>query len=140
MALIFVVIVVMLLILIAWTWNSLGIIEKKNKVLYIIFGIGAIYFLTFIIFHISKSGINYENKEAMKLIQNVFVMLFSIINGYIVLPYIFKQIEQIQNNEIEREQLIKGMVILVIIMIIVSIFEISYLKNIQNGILTMTKK
>ena len=81
MALISGIIMVMLLILLAWTWNSLGTIENKTKIICIICGILFVYILTLINFGISKTGITYENKETMKTIQNVFVILFAIMKG-----------------------------------------------------------
>lgn len=140
MALISAIILIMFLILIGWMWHNLGTIETKTKIICIIAGIIAVYILTLIIFNISKIGINYENEETMKIIRRVFVILFSIINGYIILPFIFKKLEQINNNEIKKETLTKNIIILIIVIIIICIFEISYLGNAQNGILNMIKK
>ena len=44
------------------------------------------------------------------------------------------------NDEIEKEKLIKGIVILLILFILVAIFEVSYLGSIQSGILNMINK
>lgn len=134
------VIIIMFLILIAWTWNSLGNIEKTTKIICMIIGIALTYILTFIIFNISKTGIKYENIDAMKMIRRVFVALFAIINGYIILPYTFKKLEQINNNEIEKQKVTKSLIILLIIIVALSIFEIMYLKNTQNTILNMMNK
>ena len=76
----------------------------------------------------------------MKLVQNVFVMLFTTINGYITLPFIFKKIDQIENYEIEKEKVIKSIIILAIIIILVAIFEVIYLGNSQTRILDMMKE
>lgn len=140
MALISAIILIMFLILLAWTWNSLGTIEKKTKIICIICGIIAVYLLTLIVFSISKIGINYENKETMKTIQNVFVMIFSIMNGYIILPFVFKKLEQINNDELEKENLIRSILIFAFIIIVIAIFEVSYLGNVQNRILSMVNK
>ena len=140
MALIIGIIIILLLVLLGWTWHNLGTIENKTKVICIFTGLIIVYILTFIIFSISKIGINYENKEVMKLVQTIFVVLFTIINGYILLPYIFKKLEQIDNDEIEKAKLIKGIVILLILFILVAIFEVSYLGSIQSGILNMINK
>ena len=78
--------------------------------------------------------------ENMKLVQNVFVMLFTAINGYITLPFIFKKIDQIENDEIEKEKVIKSIIILAIIIILVAIFEVIYLGNSQTRILDMMKE
>ena len=139
MALIIGIIIILLLVLLGWTWHNLGTIENKTKVICIVVGLVIVYIITFVIFSISKIGINYEDKEVLKTVQTIFVILFTIINGYILLPYIFKKLEQIDNDEIKKEKLIKGIVILVILFIFVAIFEISYLGKIQSGILNMIK-
>ena len=134
------ILVLLFLVLIAWSWNSLGNVDKNKKVINIIVGVIVVYLFTLIIYSISKSGINYENKEAMKTIQNVFVFLFTTVNGYIILPYIFKKINQVKSKEIEKENLKKSIVIIGIIMIILTIFEINYFSNIQQQIISNQAK
>lgn len=140
MTVILIIILILLLVLLSWSWHSLGDIEKKIKVAIIVGGLVIVYLITFVIFSISKIGIDYQNKDAMKLIQTIFVMLFTIVNGYIILPYVFKKLNQINNEEIEKEKIIRSLIILAIIFIIIAIFEVSYLGNMQNGILEMMKK
>ena len=140
MAVIIIIILILLLVLLSWSWHSLGNIEKKTKVAIIAGGLVIVYIITFLIFSISKIGINYQNKDEMKLIQTVFVMLFTIVNGYIILPYVFKKLDQINNEEIEKEKIIRSLIILVIVFIIIAIFEVSYLGNMQNGILEIMKR
>ena len=140
MTVILIIILILLLVLLSWSWHSLGNIEKKTKVAIIVGGLVIVYLITFVIFSISKIGIDYQNKDAMKLIQTIFVMLFTIVNGYIILPYVFKKFNQINNEEIEKEKIIRSLIILAIIFIIIAIFEVSYLGNMQNGILEMMKK
>ena len=76
----------------------------------------------------------------MKIIRNVFVILFTIINSYITLPYTFKKLEQINSEEIEKDKLTKSIIILLIIIVALSIFEVIYLGNSQQTILNMIKK
>ena len=133
------IVIILFLVLIGWTWHSLGNIEKTTKCICIVGGIVIVYIITLIIYNISKIGITYENKETMKLIQNVYVSLFTIINGYIILPYVFKKLDQINNDEIEKESLKKSVLILLIIILILGVFESSYLGNVQQGILSMMK-
>ena len=101
-------IVILSLVLIGWIWVSLGNIEKQKKILYIICGIFITWIITFIIYNISKIGIVYENQEIMKTIRKVFVLVFTIINGYVLLPYTFKIFDKINNEEIKKEQIKKG--------------------------------
>ena len=139
MAVILIIIAILFLVLLGWSWNSLGSIDKKEKIKYIIIGLVLTYLLTFIIYAISKIGIQYDNKEAMKMIRTVFVLLFAIVNGYILLPYSFKKIEKIKNEEIEEEKLTRSIIILLIIIVMLLIFESIYLGNLQQGILKMRK-
>lgn len=134
------IVVILFIVLLRWMWHSLGGIQKSTKCACMVGGLVVVYIITFVIFNISKIGITYENKEAMKLIQTIFVLLFTIINGYVILPYVFKKLEQVNNEEIDREKLNRSIIILLIIILIVGIFEISYLGNIQQGILNMIKR
>lgn len=134
------IIIVSFLVLLKWMWNSLGNIEKSKKCTCIVGGLVITYIITFIIYGISKIKITYENKETMKLIQTVFVGIFTILNGYLILPYVFKKIDQIKNGEIEGIKIRKIIIILIIIIFIISIFEIFYFGNIQHGILNMINR
>ena len=139
MTVIWVIIAIFALVLIAWMWNSLGNIEKTTKIACIIGGIIIVYILTFIIFGISKIGITYENVTVMKTIRTVFVLIFTIINGCVLLPYSFRKLDQINNEEIEKERFVRSIIILAIIIVILFIFESYHLGNIQQGILKMIK-
>ena len=134
------IVVILFLVLLRWMWHSLGNIEKSTKCACIVGGLVIVYIITFIIYNISKIGITYENKEAMKLVQTVFVALFTIINGYIILPYVFKKLEQINNEEIEKETLKKNIIILLVIILVLGIFEKSYFGSIQQGILNIMNR
>lgn len=137
MAVILTIMLVMFLVLLGWMWNSLGTIEKKTKIICIIIGLVVTYIITFIIYNISKIGIEYESKEIMKQIRNIFVLLFTIVNGYVLLPYVFRKLEQINNDNLPKEKLQKSIVILLIIIILLFIFESMYLGNRQETILRM---
>ena len=140
MTVIFIIILILFLFLLRWMWLSLGSIEKTTKITCIVYGLVILYIVTLIIYNISKIGITYNNQETMKIIQTVFVMLFTIINSYIILPYTFKKLEQINNDEIEKEKIIKSVIIVLIVVIVLAVFEISYLGSIQSGILHMIDK
>lgn len=122
-------------VLIAWTWHSLGFIEKNKKVTFILIGIILMYLITLIIFQITKSGIQYPNIEMQKKVQNVLVSIFAGINGIIVMPQIGKLLEKIKEDEIKREELTKKLVILLVLFGICVLIEVGYLKDTQQGIL-----
>ena len=127
--------ILMYFILIAWTWQSLGSIEKTKKVVIILIGIILIYGITWIVFQTTKPGMDYQNIEMQNSVQNMLVAIFSGINGIIVMPQIAKILDKIEENEIEQEQFIKRIGILVIIFVICLIFERGYMRDTQEGIL-----
>ena len=135
MAVIIIMIIILLLVLLGWTWSSLGNIENKTKIICVIVGFVSTYIITLIIYKIAQAGIIFENTEAKKIIQNVFVLIFEIVNGYIILPYTFRKIEKIHNEEIEINQARRSIIILSVIILILIIFENLYLKNIIQGVL-----
>ena len=122
-------------ILIDWTWQSLGSIEKIKNVVIILVGIIFMYGITWIIFQTTKEGMNYQNIEMQNSVQNMLVAIFSGINGMIVMPQMAKMLDKIEENEIEQEQFIKRIGILVIVFVICLIFERGYMRDTQEGIL-----
>ena len=138
MTVILTIMLVMFLVLVGWMWTSLGSIEKKTKIICIIVGLAITYVITFIIYNISKIGIEYESKEVMRQIRNIFVLLFTIVNGYVLLPYVFRKLEQINNDNLPKEKLQKSIVILLIMIVVLFIFESIYLENRQEAILKMS--
>lgn len=121
-------------ILIAWTWKSLGFIEKTKKVVFILIGIIIMYGITWIIFQIAKNGINYQNQAMQSTAQNILVAIFTGINGIIMMPQIGKILDKINEDEMKKEQLVKRIMILTIIFILCLIFESGYMKDTQEGI------
>lgn len=137
MILIIVIIAVIYMLLIAWTWHSLGEIEKSKKVMVIGIGILIIYFMTLFIFLISKQGIVYENVEMSKAVRNVLVIMFTSVNGLIVLPFLARQLDKIHEGEMEKTKFSKITLILLIIFIICLGIEYGYMKSTQQGILNI---
>lgn len=135
MAFIIIVSIVIYFVLIAWTWQSLGFIEKTKKVGIIVIGIFLTYIITLIVFQIAKGDITYPNANIQNSIKNMLVAIFTGINGLIVMPQIGKMLDKINEDEIEKEQLTKRVIILLIIFIICLVFESGYMKNTQEGIL-----
>ena len=137
MSLIITIIIILFLVLLGWMWSSLGNVENKTKIVCIVIGLLFTYILTWIIYQISKKGIIYESKEVKSIIRRVFVMLFTIINGYFVLPYTFRKIEKIEGEEIENQQVKKSIIIILLIILALLIFESLYLRSIIMGIVSM---
>lgn len=125
------------MILISWSWQSLGGIDKAKKVVYITVGIFIMYIVTLVIFNISKNGIDYKQIANQDAIRNTLVAVFTSINGIIVLPQIAKILEKMNEKEIESKEIRKGLTILLVIFIACVIFECGYIRDIQEGILNV---
>ena len=81
-------VIAMFLILLSWTWHNLGNIPQNTKIGTIAISLVIIAFITFLIFNISKNGVQYDSEESMNSVRNVLVLVFTIINGLIIM-YIF---------------------------------------------------
>ena len=137
MPLIIIIIMAVYLVLIAWTWYSLENIEKTKKIAVIAIGVFLTYIITLIIFSISKAGIDYGNIPNQSTMKNILVILFTGINGIVLLPYVAKILGKINENEIEKDVVKRKIVILIIIFIICMFFECGYLKDTQKGMINI---
>lgn len=135
MTLVIITTIIIYVILIAWTWQSLGSVEKTKKVVFILVGIVLMYLITLVVFRTTKGDIDYQNIEIQSSIQNVIVAIGTGINGIIVMPQIGKILDQMNENQIEKGQLIKKCLILIVVFIVCLIFESGYMKDTQQGIL-----
>ena len=140
MPIIITIMIAMFLILISWTWHNLGDIEKIKKIITMIVLFVLIYIVTLIVFNISKSDILYNSKEAMENVKKILVLLFTMVNGLIIMPFIAKILNKISCNDIDYKDTKKSFLVIFILFIIVIIFECGYLKDIQNGILNVYNK
>lgn len=137
MTLIVIIIVAIYIILIAWTWQSLGTIEKTKKTAFIFIGSIIMYLLTLIIFNISKNGVDYQNINVQGAVRNILVAIFTGINGIVTMPQLAKILEKINENEIDKKIASRRFLIIAIIFIICIIFECGYMKDTQKGILNI---
>lgn len=135
MTFVIVTIIMIYLILIFWTWQSLGSIEKTKKIVWILIGMFVLYLVTLVVFLTAKVDIEISNIEIQNSIKNIIIAIGTGINGIIVMPQMGKIVSQIKENQIEKEKLMKKMIILVFIFVICVIFESGYMRDTQEGIL-----
>lgn len=135
MTLVIVTAIIIYLVLIAWSWQSLGSIGKTKKIIFILVGIILMYLITLVVFRTTKGDIDYQDIKIQNSIQSVIVAICTGINGMIIMPQIGKILDQINENQIGKEQLIKRCLILVVVFVICLIFESGYMKDTQQGIL-----
>ena len=95
------------------------------------------YIITMITFNISKTGITYENPEMEKDIGNMLILIFAGLNSLIVLPYISKLLSRINDEDIEKNQVSKRIMVIIVVLVLCLIMESGYLKDIQKGIINV---
>ena len=128
--------VVLYIILISFTLHNLSLVENKTaKIVYVTIGLIVMIVCTWITFYFSTKGVNYQNSNIIGNVRNVLLAVFVPVNGIVVMPYLANMLSKIGLNEITQEKFKKRIIILGVIFIIVLIFECSYFKNIQIGIL-----
>ena len=127
--------IIIYFVTIAWSWHNLGFIEKNKKVAFIVIGTLIMYIITLIVFQISKNGINYQNAQMKNDVQNILVIIFTGLNSVIVMPSMGKILDKINEDEIEKNDVIKRIIILSIVFIVCLIIESGYMKDTQQGIL-----
>ena len=135
MTIIVIIAIVIYAILVTWCWHNLGRIEKSKKIIYIIIGMIIIFIITNIVYSISKADVSYPEEQIEGTVRNTLLLVFTALNGLIVVPYIAKQLDRIREKEIEKEKFTKKMVLLLIVFILCLILESGYLKDTQLGIL-----
>ena len=135
MIFIFIMTIMIYFILIAWTWQSLAFFEKPKRIAYIVIGFIVMYVITFIVFQTTKSGLQYQNEQMQLDVQNIIVLIFTGINGIITMPQLGRILDKVDGGEKEKGK--KRLIILIVIFIICLIIESGYMKNIQQGILSV---
>lgn len=137
MLLIIITTIIIYLIVLAWTWHNLSGIEHGKKIIYTIVGLIVMYIITMITFNISKTGITYENPEMEKDIGNMLILIFAGLNSLIVLPYISRLLSRINDDDIEKNQVSKRIMVIIVVLVLCLIMESGYLKDIQKGIINV---
>jgi len=139
---VFIIIVEMIIyvVFIVWTWQNLGTIEKKKKVIFILVGTIVIYGITWIICPKSEIYIEVPTQDLLqediqKKIQNTLVTIFTGVNGIIVLPQMGKICDNIKEDERKKAKVKKRILIWMIIFVVCAILEKGYMKDTQKGIL-----
>ena len=133
--------IILYILLISSTMHSLKVVEStKVKVGFIVTGFILMLVSIWVTFYISISGLNYENAQIVGRVRNLLVAVFVPVNGLIVMPYLAKMLSKIGSNELTQEKFKKRLIILAIIYFAILIFECSYFKSTQIGILEMIEK
>lgn len=125
------------LISIIWTWHNLGNIEKPRKIAFILIGLCITYLITIVLYNISSTDMTYPSEEIKKMVSNTLILIFTGLNALIFLPFIANLFDNILEEEIEKNQAQKRMIVIFIIFIVCVFIENGYLKDTQEGIISM---
>ena len=123
------------MVLVGFTWYRLEAYDGIKRIGICILGVIISAIITKILFSISSNGISYITSEVAGKVSKILVLIFTPINGIIIMPYTAKIISEIKFNEFEQKDLKRKLIILTIVLIIVFFLEIQYLRYIQLGIL-----
>lgn len=129
---------ILYIILIAFTWHNINsILEMKKKLMFFVISLVLMLVATFIAFTISSAGIRYDSPDMIKNVRLIMLAVFTPVNGMIVMPYLASVVSKIYTHDITQEKVRKRLIIISIIFIIVIIFECSYFRTTQLGILNL---
>ena len=135
---IYFIIVILFVVLLFWTWNnSREFQENTDKIKFILIGLMVLSLITWIIFNLSKIGIQYPNEDIMKELRKISVLLFIPINGFLSLPHMASIKSELHQVTRDDEKIKRKIIILGIVFILAIIIEILYLNDFQNGIIEM---
>lgn len=134
MTVIFIIILLIYFVLLTWIWKNLGSIEKSKKIMYISIGLLIMYVISLINFNISKSGSGFDSIINGKVIKNIFVTIFTGINGMVLLPQIARVLDRINEGNYNKKRLKKTLIIVLFVFVIALILERLYLKDSIYGI------
>ena len=139
MTIVVVTIILLYLVLIAWTWYNLGILEKPKKIAYIVIGMLTNFVFTIILFQFSKNGVDYINSNIESSIGKLTLILYTALNGCMLLPFLAKTIDKLKEKELTKEQLRTRLIIFFVIIVLICFFETGYMRSMQQGILKIVK-
>ncbi len=125
------------LISIIWIWHNLGNIEKPRKIAFILIGLCITYLITIVLYNISSTDMTYPSEEIKKTVSNTLILIFTGLNALIFLPFIAYLFDNILEEEIEKNQAQKRMIVIFIIFVVCVFVENGYLKDTQEGIISM---
>ena len=133
---IYFIVFLLFVVYIVWTWNSTKEFEdQKIRIAYLLVGTLFIAMVTLIIFLVSKIGVNYPKKEMVGQVQKIVLLVFTPINGFVVLTQFSSVFQQIRSGMVSKDKMDKKIKRLLIIFAILIIIECIYFKNVQYGII-----
>lgn len=139
MLLIFIISIIIYIVAGVMIYHNMYNYDKSSKIKLIIIGFIITLIITVIICFISTRKIN-ANANYISVARNTSILLFAPINAIISLPYIYNILNKYKDERISEAQLKKRILIFSIILIFIFIFELSYIKDFETGIISNAVK
>lgn len=109
-------------------------IPKKEKAIFALVGIAVMYFIVTIAYGIATKDVNIDNNTIGKvLITYTFVP----VNSMLMLPFLASSYAHWKEGTLKPDKFRNRIILLAVIMLILFLFEISYFKSIEMGIVNM---
>ncbi len=115
-------------------YHNLYNYDKSSKIKLMAIGFIITFIITVIICFISASGIN-ASANYVSIARNSSILIFAPINAVISLPYICNMFNKYKEKRINETQLKRKILIFSIILIFIVIFEMSYIKDFEIGLI-----
>lgn len=112
-------------------YNFIKKLPKKEILVFIAMSVTIMYVLISIIYWFTGFKVNETVHESSK---NFIIFLFVPINIIIFMPYIAAKYNKVRQNKIKKEDFIKKISKIVVVLLVVLIIEYFYICNIQNNI------
>lgn len=119
------------LISIALVYQFIKKLPKMEKIIFIVISFAIIYIGVTISYWISGLGIDNKLNEALK---SYITYIFVPVNVIILIPFVARKYYKWKQNEINKLELIKRIIIVLIVGIIVLVVETVYFKKIKKNI------
>lgn len=106
-------------------------LPKMEKIIFIGVSFAIMYVLVSISYWISSFGISENVNEALK---NFIIYIFVPVNVIILIPFIARKYYKWRKNEIDKESLVKRVIIVSIIGVIILTVETAYIKQVKKNV------
>ncbi len=116
-------------------YHNTNSFEPKKRILYIIIGMIAMYFVTNIICLSKAKNIHVDNQNAIDDTLGVIKMIFTPINAMIVISSIGNTLGKVKDKVISTDKAGKKLIIILIAIILIFIFESNYIGSFINDLL-----
>lgn len=136
MSAIYFIVFILFVVFIVFAWNSTKDFETiVMRISYIAIGTLFIVLLTLLLFGLSSIGVEYPKQEMIGEVRRIILLVFTPINGVIVLTQFSGVVANVKSGMISKEDMEKKIKKLLIIFAIMIIIECIYFRHIQAGLI-----